>query len=144
MLAALLGSSALFLPACGMSLGAGGGAKASLASIARSLFPYSFLPDEHYAALVEAFLGADPRPDPGEIKVAIHMAAPDGKADPARIPTLLATPFGQRFRFALMLGLFGDLSLTRRFGYQGPSLPEGGYLDRGFNDLSWLQEPTHG
>lgn len=144
MLGSLLGSSALLLPGCGSAPGAGGGTRASLASIARALFPYSFLPDERYAAVVDAFLGATPKPDTRAIEAAIKTAAPDGKADPTRIPALLATSFGQQFRFAALLGLFGDLTVTRRFGYQGPSLADGGYLDRGFDDLRWLPEPAHG
>jgi hypothetical protein len=33
---------------------------------------------------------------------------------------------------------YNDLSVTRRFGYQGPSYEEGGYLTRGFDDIDWL------
>jgi hypothetical protein len=45
------------------------------------------------------------------------------------------------FRFAVLAGLYSDLSVTSRFGYQGPSLAEGGYIDRGFDALPWLPSP---
>jgi hypothetical protein len=37
-----------------------------------------------------------------------------------------------------MMSLYSDLAVTRGFGYQGPSLGQGGYLHRGFDDIDWL------
>lgn len=140
----LLGSCAVLLPGCRASTTVAPSERAALASIARALFPYSFLSDASYEAIVDGVLGAEPRPDPGAVQAAIRSAAPGGRADPRRIPALLATPFGQQFRFAVLVGLYNDLSIVRRFGYQGPSLADGGYLERGFNDLDWLPEPADG
>lgn len=144
LLAALLGSSCLALAGCGSWASVTAGDRAALAAIARALFPYSFVPDARYAALADGVLKGDPPPAADAVRAAIRAAAPDGRADPARIPAFLATPFGQQFRFAVLVGLYDDLTLTRRFGYQGPSFPEGGYLERGFDDLEWLPEPPRG
>ncbi|NJO38293.1 MAG: hypothetical protein HC871_12680 [Rhizobiales bacterium] len=37
--------------------------------------------------------------------------------------------------------LYNDHEVWKIFGYQGASFEEGGYLYRGFDDLSWLPEP---
>lgn len=52
------------------------------------------------------------------------------------------TPFFSAVRTGGLLALYTDLDVTRRFGYEGPSLEKGGYLLRGFNDLDWLPEPA--
>lgn len=48
--------------------------------------------------------------------------------------------------FVDLLGVAGvafydDHEVWDLLGYEGPSFDEGGYLERGFNDLSWLPEP---
>jgi hypothetical protein len=37
--------------------------------------------------------------------------------------------------------LYDDVEVRTRIGYPGPSYAEGGYMHRGFDDLSWLPEP---
>ncbi len=48
--------------------------------------------------------------------------------------------------FVDLLGVVGvafydDHEVWDLLGYEGPSFDKGGYLERGFNDLSWLPEP---
>lgn len=48
--------------------------------------------------------------------------------------------------FVDLLGVAGvafydDHEVWDLLGYEGPSFEQGGYLERGFNDLSWLPEP---
>lgn len=111
---------------------------AHLAAVARALFPHAFLSDAHYARLADGWWQAQPAAE--RPAAAAALAA----ADPARPDTLarfLATPAGQSLRFALVVGLYADPAVYRRFGYQGPSAEEGGYLERGFDDLDWLPRP---
>jgi hypothetical protein len=38
-----------------------------------------------------------------------------------------------------VVGLYNIPEVWKYFGYQGPSFPHGGYLDRGFNDINWIK-----
>lgn len=144
LLSALLGSSALLVGSCGPQATIGVSDTKALAAIARTLFPYDVLPDARYEALAQRVLNTEPRPAPAAVRAAINTIGSDGKVNQDKIPALLATPFGQQLRFATLVGLMTNLTVTRRFGYEGPSIEQGGYLDRGFDDLAWLPEPTDG
>ena len=102
---------------------------ARLTALARTLFPHPFLADAHYAGIVAGIAAQAPAAD---IRAALAQPTTAG---------FVATPFGETLRAGVMIGLYHDLNVTRRFGYQGPSLEEGGYLHRGFDDLDWLPTP---
>jgi hypothetical protein len=58
-----------------------------------------------------------------------------------RLPLVQAvtgTPFFQKLRSDLVVSFYNQPELWRRFGYEGSSWEEGGYIERGFNDLDWL------
>lgn len=44
-------------------------------------------------------------------------------------------------RRTVVLNLYDDPEVHAALGYEGESFSQGGYLHRGFNDLSWLPEP---
>ncbi|MFN3288561.1 MAG: hypothetical protein ACK40H_08930 [Sphingomonadaceae bacterium] len=111
---------------------------AHLAAVARALFPHAFLSDAHYARLAERWWQAQSAAERPAAAAALAAADP---ASPATLAALLGPPAGQSLRFALVAGLYGDPAVYRRFGYQGPSAEEGGYLERGFDDLDWLPRP---
>ncbi|MEL6523884.1 MAG: Twin-arginine translocation pathway signal, partial [Pseudomonadota bacterium] len=46
--------------------------------------------------------------------------------------------FFQQIRGGLVTGLYNQKSVWPIFGYEGESFSQGGYLDRGFNDINWL------
>jgi hypothetical protein len=48
------------------------------------------------------------------------------------------TPFFQTVRSGLVTGLYNQKEIWPIFGYQGESFSQGGYIDRGFNDIDWL------
>lgn len=51
------------------------------------------------------------------------------------------TEFFGFVRRTAVLNLYDDDEVWEALGYEGPSFDQGGYLTRGFNDLSWLPEP---
>ena len=51
-------------------------------------------------------------------------------------PDLLATVKGDA-----VVSLYNNKLVWRHFGYEGASAPLGGYINRGFDDLTWLPEP---
>lgn len=44
-------------------------------------------------------------------------------------------------RRTTVLNLYNDPEVHAALGYEGESFSKGGYINRGFNDLSWLPEP---
>jgi len=120
--------------------------RATLTSVAQDLFPHPVLSDAPYRAIVDATFPASARA--GTLSDAATAArslagytASAKAARRARLAPRLSEPFFMGFRFAVLAGLYSDLSVTSRFGYQGPSLAEGGYIDRGFDALPWLPSP---
>ncbi len=50
--------------------------------------------------------------------------------------------FFQKVRGGLLFGLYNNKDLFPKFGYEGSSHEHGGYIDRGFSDMTWLpQDP---
>jgi hypothetical protein len=106
-----------------------------LAAIARALFPHSWISDAHYARLAGGWWDALPAVDRAGAAAALAGVDP---AQPATLGAFLATPAGQGLRFALVTGLYADPAIYRRLGFEGPSADQGGYLERGFDDMRWL------
>ncbi|MBI3798508.1 MAG: hypothetical protein HY268_16290 [Deltaproteobacteria bacterium] len=48
------------------------------------------------------------------------------------------TPFFQTVRGAMVTDFYNQPVVWKQFGYEGSSWQLGGYLNRGFNDISWL------
>ena len=48
------------------------------------------------------------------------------------------SPFFQKIRGGLVTGLYNQKELWPIFGYEGESYSKGGYINRGFDDISWL------
>jgi len=46
--------------------------------------------------------------------------------------------FFQTVRAGLVTGLYNQKEVWPIFGYQGESFSQGGYIERGFNDIDWL------
>lgn len=46
--------------------------------------------------------------------------------------------FFQKIRGGLITGIYNRTDVWAKLGYEGPSFDKGGYLKRGFDDISWL------
>ncbi len=53
---------------------------------------------------------------------------------------LQSTPFFQKVRGDLITGLYNNKEVWPKFGYEGSSVEYGGYIDRGFDDIDWLDQ----
>lgn len=51
------------------------------------------------------------------------------------------TEFFGFVRRTAVLNLYDDAEVWEALGYEGPSFDQGGYINRGFNDLDWLPDP---
>ena len=112
-----------------------------LAAAARTMFPHRGIPDATYHRIVAtALAGAPPAARAALEEAAATLSGPAAGLE-RRIASTFARPGIQALRIATLIGLYGDPAVARGFGYPGPSLEFGGYLDHGFGDLPWLPPP---
>ena len=111
--------------------------------VARVMFPHDMLPDVAYAKVVKA-LEAE-----GET-VAAGVAALDDptpflELDPeaqlAAITAAEGSAFVELVKSTAVVELYDNPLVWKAFGYEGPSVHLGGYINRGFDDLDWLPDP---
>ena len=54
------------------------------------------------------------------------------------LQSIEASPFFKKIRGDLVVSLYNQPAVWAKLGYQGPSAPFGGYINRGFNDQTWM------
>ncbi len=131
----------------------------TLLQMTRALYPHEKVGDVHYAKVVksldEAVAGAEDK-DSALALYADGVARLNEAAggdfgtldDDAKEAALQAeadsedSSFFQAVRGQVVNVLYNDHEVWKIFGYQGASYEEGGYLFRGFADLSWLPAPS--
>ena len=132
----------------------GADAGKTLIRIARDVFPHDRLADKYYAAAVAPYDGASAKDSKLKSMLTEGVSALDASAtsaygqryadvpEEARRVALLKkiepTPFFQRIKGDLVLGLYNNKDVWPFLGYEGSSVEKGGYLKRGFDDIDWL------
>jgi hypothetical protein len=127
---------------------------ATLIAMARDIYPHDRLADRFYAVAVKSF--DDKAAGDAKTKAMIEngVADLDARAKKAfgtpyravgweaqRVTLLRQIESGPLFkavRPALVVSLYNQKELWPLFGYEGESAAFGGYISRGFNDLTWL------
>lgn len=134
--------------------GLGANVGKTLLRMARDICPHDSLPDKHYLNVIgpyDAKAGADrdfqslmvggvSRLDAAAVKRFANRYA-DLTSESDRMQVLYEieeSRFFQTVRGDLVNQLYNDKSLWPTFGYEGSSWEKGGYLHRGFDDISWL------
>ncbi len=125
----------------------------TLIALGRVLYPHQKFPDAIYALLARD-LDAKAAGSPETAALlrkgcAALDAACDGdfaKADPARrlaaVKAIEGQPFFATVRGQCITSLYDNDMAFAALGYPGPSWDKGGYITRGFQDLTWLPEPS--
>jgi hypothetical protein len=125
---------------------------ARLLTMLRRLYPHDDMEDAVYALTVKDFdskASADPGLA-GLLKQGVadldRRAGGDWSALPedkqvAILESIQHTPFFAQVRSVAVNSLYSNELAYHHFGYEGASFPKGGYLHRGFNDLTWLPSP---
>ncbi|VFU16481.1 Twin-arginine translocation pathway signal (plasmid) [Methylocella tundrae] len=130
------------------------GTMLTLVKIARDIYPHDRLTDKYYAIAVKGYdkKSADNPAVKAMIEDSVTLIDGIAKArhgvtyaeigweEPrvAILKEIEAGPFFLMIRSGLVVGLYNQKEIWPLFGYEGESASEGGYLHRGFNDLTWL------
>ena len=121
-----------------------------LVSIYRTMFPHHGVPDEFYEHVVRKLddKAAQDQDLPRFLSEGVEAlnrqtgSAWTGLSEEARLKALKRaqqTAFFQRLRLDFVLYFYSNPAIWPRFGYEGPSNDQGGYLYRGFNDIDWIK-----
>ena len=125
---------------------------ATVAALARTLYPHVALPDSVYAR-VPAKIDEAAREDAAQAQtVNDGVADLDGRGEQpfversaeqqlADAKAIEGSDFFELVRSTAVVEIYSDPSTWKLLGYEGPSFAQGGYLERGFNDLDWLPDP---
>ena len=122
-----------------------------LLQVARHIFPHPSLDDAVYAFVVRDL-------DAAAKDAAVKTLLVDGvkqldaaangdwlKLDDAArlaaVTRIARNPFFEKIRGTAVVSLYNNELAFAHFGYQGETFSKGGYLERGFNDLTWLSAP---
>src|SRR3954470_12840297 len=120
-----------------------GQATATIAAVARAMYPHDALPDEVYARVSDTLgQAAESRP---VIEFGVAGLAGFTEKSPLEQTEALREIEGSEFfelvRSTAVVEIYSDPRTWAAFGYEGPSFDKGGYLNRGFDDLDWLPDP---
>lgn len=122
----------------------------TLMAMGRVLFPHKKLPDAVYALLAKD-LDAKAATDPATATLLTNgISALDKagftKASATRklaiVKGMEGQPFFNAVRGQCVTSLYDNDMAFAAFGYPGSSWEKGGYITRGFQDLTWLPAPT--
>jgi hypothetical protein len=155
--ALIVTATAVIHPIEAWGLEAKGLAPAALQTLiraSRDIYPHDRLADRFYAVAVKDFdtkAAADPKQ---KALLEEGIAKLDGAARAAHgvpyvqvgweeervalLKRIETTPLFKTLRSGLVTGLYNQKEVWPLFGYEGSSADKGGYIDRGFNDLTWL------
>jgi hypothetical protein len=124
----------------------------AVTAFARTLYPHVALPDSVYAR-VSAKLDEAAGEDAAQARVVNDGVADlDGRGDQpfvarsseqqlADAKAIAGSDFFDLVRSTAVVEIYSDAQTWKLLGYEGPSFAQGGYVDRGFNDLDWLPDP---
>jgi hypothetical protein len=123
----------------------------TLILVARDIYPHDKIADRFYAVAVKSYdekAASDPT-----VKAAIEgfVASLDGAAGAggylgvgweadrvALLRAASANPMFETLRSGLVVSLYNQKEVWPIFGYEGESYSKGGYIHRGFDDITWL------
>ena len=118
--------------------------------VARAMYPHPGLPDEAYEPVVGQ-IEADARAD-ASVRTTIEQGVAqlddptpftelDAPAQLAALERAEGSDYFDLVRSTTVVTLYDNPLVWKAFGYEGPSVHLGGYVNRGFDDLDWLPDP---
>jgi len=122
---------------------------ATLVQMSRDIYPHDHLADKFYATTVKQHDTADAAAMMEEGVASLNALAVSAghtgyvgagwEADRvALLKQIEGTGFFGAVRGGMVVGLYNQKEVWPHFGYEGESFSQGGYIDRGFDDIDWL------
>jgi hypothetical protein len=121
---------------------------ATLLAMSRTLFPHDNVADGYYMNVVAAIDGkCSDAAMKDKIQAGIKrldgatsksFAASSEGTRVNILKTMEKSDFFQTVYGETVNGLYGNPEIWKMMGYEGPSAEHGGYIERGFDDISWL------
>ncbi|QEE44741.1 twin-arginine translocation signal domain-containing protein [Rhizobium sp. WL3] len=124
---------------------------ATLIKMARDVYPHDQLADRFYAAAVKGQDTMAGKDEKHKALIEDGIADLDNRAGAggyrglgweddrvAILRDIETTPFFQAVRGDLVVSLYNQKEIWPIFGYEGESYSKGGYIERGFDDITWL------
>ncbi|MBW7056728.1 Twin-arginine translocation pathway signal [Paracoccus bogoriensis] len=122
---------------------------ATLLQMARDIYPHDRVGDRFYAIAIKGYDSAEHRAMVAEGIEMLDAAAREAGFDNylaagweaervAILRSIEDSVFFQTVRGGLVTGLYNQKEVWPIFGYEGESFSQGGYIDRGFDDIDWL------
>lgn len=147
-------SSGLLTPAAWAASAVGEHASATLLRMARDIYPHDTLENKYYAAVLTPLARKAGKDMALKKMLAEGVKALDQRSqqlfsrnflelehESDRVLVLRAieeSPFFQRIKGDLMMGIYNNPELWPRFGYGGSAWQKGGYINRGYDKIGWL------
>jgi hypothetical protein len=129
---------------------------ATLVRMARDIYPHDGLADAFYAKAIEPYDAAAAKDASLKELLEHGVEALDAAARQrfgksyaevsaegdrvALLQSIEGGAFFQKVRGDLISALYNQPELWPKFGYEGPSAKRGGYIERGFSDIDWLEK----
>jgi hypothetical protein len=124
----------------------------ALLKVARHIFPHDTLDDAVYALVVKDLDGAAADASvAGMLSEGVAQLNDDAggnwleASDEEQLKLLTARADGPMFgkvKGTAVVSLYNNEMAWEHFGYEGASFDKGGYINRGFQDLEWLPQPS--
>lgn len=126
----------------------------TLVRLLRDIFPHDYLPDVFYAnalaplddaaaaseerraLLVAGIADLDRRALTAVGRPFIELSSEAGRVE--IVAAIESTAFFVTVHGTCQIPFYNQADLWPAFGFEGPSSPLGGYLNRGFDDLDWI------
>ncbi|MFK8250006.1 Twin-arginine translocation pathway signal [Ancylobacter terrae] len=125
----------------------------TLIVLARDIYPHDRIPDRFYAIAMKPYdAGASDPANKAAVEAGVLVLDTLAKAkygvpyadvgwEEQRVAILREledSAFFQKVRGGLVVSLYNQEEVWPIFGYEGSSADKGGYIDRGFSDITWL------
>ena len=122
---------------------------ATLVQMARDIYPHDHLGDQFYVAAVKGYdtpeevdateAGIAALDDAARVKGHDNYLSIGWERDRGAVLTSIEdSEFFRKVRGGLVTGLYNQKEVWPLFGYEGESFSHGGYIDRGFDDITWI------
>ncbi|WP_181150490.1 hypothetical protein [Arthrobacter sp. MYb224] len=127
-------------------------ARRILTRIIRVSFPHAQFPDGPYERMTEKIIEASAESSWFRMALTQGLMTLDTLSEEhfldlpadralAVLKRIADLEFFAFIRRTVVLNLYDDPEVQQALGYEGESFSQGGYINRGFNDLNWLPEP---